>query len=320
MYDVPLPEPTSVDDYYCSRLEEGLELKTWKETKLPEITPEIIDTYLEKYASENIIVDSNEFDEIFDSPEVVNEAVLKIVELLKNATHTVIYTGAGISTSAQIPDFRGPQGAWTLRDKGQHASGVEMVDAFPTYAHCAITELVKQGLVKFVISTNMDGLHRRSGLPAENIVELHGNTYREICEKCNKEYMRSFDVTDTVVNYRDHITMRNCDDCGGRLKDTIVHFCENMRDNEIRLAEQQARKADLALVMGTSMNVHPAASLCNKALRNKNGSMVIVNLQKTPYDNVATVKLHCKTDEFMKLLMEKLGLDMTVTLNKLHAE
>jgi len=158
-----------------------------------------------------------------------------------------------------------------------------------------------------IISTNMDGLHRRSGITSDNIVELHGNSFREICDCCDKEYIRDFNVGETVKNRRDHKTGRFCE-CGGNLRDTIIHFCENMREKDMKIATEHAHKADLAIVMGTSMNVHPAASLCDKALKNPNGAMVIVNLQKTPYDHEADVKIYSKTDEFMKLLLTELDL------------
>jgi len=221
------------------------------------------------------------------------------------------YTGAGISTSAEIPDFRGPSGIWTLQAKGESAKGKEFDEVVPTYAHYAITELLHKGLIKYVISTNMDGLHRRSGLPSEFISELHGNSYREYCDKCEKEYLRGFDVGKTVINYRDHYTGRKCivQGCGGKLKDDIVHFSENMPKKSFSLAIDHARKCDFALVLGTSMNVQPAASLPDKALRNQNGKFLIVNLQKTPYDKLATWKIYMKTDQFMELLMMELGLD-----------
>jgi len=158
-----------------------------------------------------------------------------------------------------------------------------------------------------IISTNMDGLHRRSGVTSDNIVELHGNSYRELCDSCDKEYIRDFNVGETVKNRRDHKTGRFCE-CGGNLRDSIIHFCENMREKDMKIATENARKADLAIVMGTSMNVHPAASLCDKVLKNPNGAMVIINLQKTPYDHEAAVKISVKTDEFMKLLLKELSL------------
>jgi len=266
IFDVPLPADVTRDDYYCARLDNGLELITWKEeTKLTE-TSDILITTLTELKSQTIYEDPHEFDEIVDTPEDIHKGVVKIAQLIKNAKHTVVYTGAGISTAAQIPDFRGPNGAWTNREKGRQTNGIDITLARPTLAHYAITLLVNKGLVKMIISTNMDGLHRRSGVTSDNIVELHGNSYRELCDSCDKEYIRDFNVGETVKNRRDHKTGRFCE-CGGNLRDSIIHFCENMREKDMKIATENARKADLAIVMGTSMNVHPAASLCDKVLK-----------------------------------------------------
>jgi NAD+-dependent protein deacetylase sirtuin 7 len=85
--------------------------------------------------------------------------------------------GAGISTSANIPDFRGPTGVWTMREKGKSVGGKNLHKAFPTFAHYCVTELVRRALLRFVVSTNMDALHLRSGLPVHLISEQHGNWY-----------------------------------------------------------------------------------------------------------------------------------------------
>jgi len=157
--------------------------------------------------------------------------------------------------------------------------------ARPTKTHYAITQLARKHLIHFVISTNMDGLHLRSGLPRHMIVEQHGNCYKEICENCQTEYYRQYDTLKTVVHSRKHHTGRHCTWCGGQLQDTIVHFSENFRGEHVQpISMHHARKCDLAIVMGTSMNVQPAAAYPDKALKSPGGKLVIVNLQKTPYD------------------------------------
>ena len=126
----------------------------------------------------------------------------------------VVYTGAGISTSAQIPDYRGPNGVWTLRDKGQTPEfRVTLEQALPTRGHMAIKALCDAGLCKLVVSTNVDGLHRRSGLTRDQVTELHGNIYRELCWDCNTEYLRHFDTTRPHDNQPvglEHRTGRKC--------------------------------------------------------------------------------------------------------------
>jgi NAD+-dependent protein deacetylase sirtuin 6 len=151
--------------------------------------------------------------------------------------------------------------------------------AFPTYAHYAICELIKQGLVKHVVSTNCDGLHRRSGIERENLSELHGNAYKEDCIKCENEHFRDFDVTSTVEEPWTHLTGRHCDNCKGMLRDTVVAFGEMLPVKELTKAVSHSEKAELTIVLGSSMRVAPA---CNLPFKNKKSKNVIVNLQITP--------------------------------------
>lgn len=204
-----------------------------------------------------------------------------------------------------VPDYRGPKGVWTLRDKGISAEGIDIEQAWPTYAHYALTHLIKQGLVHYIVSTNVDGLHRRSGVGADKLAELHGNCYKEVCATCQKEYLRGYDTTKTVKNYTNHITGRKCS-CGGMLKDTIIHFSENLPQKELEDAYDHSEKADLAIVLGTSMRVAPANKLPIECVK-KGGKMIIVNLQWTPYDAKSHKKVHAKTDPFLQIIMKELG-------------
>jgi len=155
----------------------------------------------------------------------------------------------------------------------------------------------------------MDALHRRTGLPQHLLIEQHGCSNIEICTECKLQHFRQFRVSDTVVHYRDHKTFRYCDFCGGMLMDNIVHFSEPFHEERTELFSMyHARKCDFALVLGTSMNVQPNASYPEQCFGNEKSNMVIVNLQKTPYDHIAKIKLFCTTDLFMQLLMKELNL------------
>ena len=137
---------------------------------------------------------------------------------------------------------------------------------------------MKKGFVKHLVSTNCDGLHRRSGVSEDDISELHGNCYLEICEKCKTEYLRDFMVRKDPIS---HKTGRMCSEknCDGFLLGTTVAFGESLPEKELQKGIDHSSIADLALVLGTSMRVTPA---CELPVLNKKGNLVIVNLQITP--------------------------------------
>ncbi len=150
-----------------------------------------------------------------------------------------MFTGAGISTSAGIPDFRGPEGAWTLAATGGKRTKptTSTIKAIPTPSHMSLVGLFNSGYAKFLISQNTDGLHRKSGvLPHQvcniqnikviwnQIAELHGNSNLEICRKCGKHYMRDFNVSGHILGLDNHMTGRRCakSGCGGYLCTYII--------------------------------------------------------------------------------------------------
>ena len=142
----------------------------------------------------------------------------------------------------------------------------------------ALVELMNRGMLKHVISQNIDGLHRKSGIPKDKITEVHGNTNLELCRKCDRDYMRDFRVR-TAQKVHDHDTGRLCDDpnCRGKLYDTIINFNENLRDEDIGTGYAHGYEADLMLCLGSSMRIYPAAGMAEKVLE-RGKQMVIVNL------------------------------------------
>jgi mono-ADP-ribosyltransferase sirtuin 6 len=244
-----------------------------------------------------------EIKEYFDEPDVLKHKVAQLAELVKSNC-TVIYTGAGVSTSAKIPDYRGPKGVWTLKDRGEAVKmDITLDQAEPTLAHMAMVSMMQHGKLAHVVSTNVDGLHRRSGLRADQLSELHGNAYREDCENCGKQWLRFYTVEGGVGHY----TGRHCEECNGFLKDNIIHFGENLPQDELSKAFDHAGRSQLSLVLGTSMRVSPANRIPLEPLAD-GGSMVIVNLQKTPFDDRATLVIHARTDQVMEMLMQHLNL------------
>lgn len=170
----------------------------------------------------------------------------------------------------------------------------------------ALVELMNQGYLKHIISQNIDGLHRKSGIPADKISELHGNTNLEVCEKCKRGYMRDFRVRNGSKN---HKTGRKCDNkaCGGDLKDTIINFGENLDSQILEDGYNHGSCADIMLCLGSSLRVNPACDMVGETAR-RGGKVVIVNLQKTPYDHMAALVVHAKIDDFMQLVMDELNI------------
>lgn len=125
--------------------------------------------------SQFFVSDPEAVKEYFDSAEVLEQRANELVALIKQSKHFVVFTGAGISTSAGIPDFRGPQGVWTLQAEGRVRTEptVSTLKAIPTPSHMSLVKLQNEGILKYVISQNVDGLHRRSGLSPDKVHILH---------------------------------------------------------------------------------------------------------------------------------------------------
>ncbi|CRG88369.1 NAD-dependent histone deacetylase SIR2 [Talaromyces islandicus] len=240
----------------------------------------------------------------------VNKKAESLANQIRKSTHFIAFTGAGVSTSAGIPDFRGPNGNWTLRAQGKpRTKAANTLQAIPTASHMALVELQNQGILKYLVSQNCDGLHRRSGILPERISELHGNSNREACKDCGKEYIRDFRA---VGNYEkgdhDHRTSRKCGCCGGALHDSIINFGESLPARAHESAHQHAETADLCLVLGSSLTVTPANEIPEIVGRKKGAQLAICNLQETPIDELCSLRIFTETDILMTKVMEKLDL------------
>ncbi|KAI4306222.1 hypothetical protein L6164_029515 [Bauhinia variegata] len=247
--------------------------------------------------------------EYFDPPHALPEKIERLAIMIKKSKHLVVFTGAGISTSCGIPDFRGPKGIWTLQREGKALpeAALPFQCAVPSLTHMALVELEKAGVLKFVISQNVDALHLRSGIPREKLAELHGNCFMETCPSCRAEYVRDFEVG--TVGLKE--TSRRCSDpkCGARLKDTVIDWGDALPPKEMDPAEKHCKMADIVLCLGTSLQITPACNLPLKALRG-GGKVVIVNLQKTPKDKKASLVIHGLVDKVIAGVMDFLNLQI----------
>ncbi|XP_052070621.1 uncharacterized protein LOC127709244 [Mytilus californianus] len=251
--------------------------------------------------------------EIEDPVEELELKCEELAEAIRHSNKVVVYTGAGISTAASIPDYRGPNGVWTLLQKGQQPKAQDLCDAKPTLTHMSIKKLEDAGHVTHVVSQNCDGLHMRSGLNRRKLSEIHGNMYIEICYSCrpHQEYIRLFDVTEKT-GVRRHQTDRNCHTCKQPLKDTIVHFGEKggMKcPYRWKEAAKAADRCDIILCLGSSLKILKKYSClwCMDRKMKNRPQLYIVNLQWTPRDDAATMKINGRCDDVMRRVMRHLG-------------
>ena len=189
--------------------------------------------------------------------------------------------------------------------KGNARFGIQ--EAYPSKTHMALVALEQRNHLKFLISQNVDGLHRKSGIPSTKLAELHGNTNVEVCEVCGQEHMRDLRVRN-AKSVTAHRTGRTCsrEGCNGALKDTAINFGEQLNENTLNLGYEHGGAADLCLAMGSSLTITPASTMPESCAKN-GGNLVIVNLQSTPLDKLAKLVIHAKCDDVMVLLMKKLG-------------
>ena len=245
-----------------------------------------------------------------DSRQEIDDAVAVVMKLLREdaGLQFVLHTGAGISTSAKIPDFRGKNGVWTKQRKGESVSMPKFENTKPTKAHMACKALYDAKVLTKIVTQNVDGLHQRAGIPEDAIAELHGSVYKERCSSCERIYMRDFDVTSTKPSHgkNRHRTGRTCevDGCDGYLKDTIVQFGESLDEETLEKAREWSQEAKMSVVVGSSLRVPPASTLPRMAKKH----CVVVNLQWTSQDAKATLKLHAKADDILVKMCKHLGL------------
>jgi NAD-dependent deacetylase len=217
----------------------------------------------------------------------------------------VVFTGAGISTESGIPDFRSPGGVWS-RHKPVYfddflASASKrreywrlkfLVDqdirvARPNAGHLAVADLVRCGKAGGVITQNVDGLHQASGIPADRVIELHGNTTYAACLDCGKR----FELGPIHAAFERDESLPVCDRCRGIVKTATISFGQSMPPQAMARAEEATRACDLFLAVGSSLVVHPAAGFPARAKQN-GARLIILNRDPTPLDPIADLVLH----------------------------
>ena len=230
----------------------------------------------------------------------LDTAVSALRELIEDARTVVPFTGAGISTECGIPDFRSPGGLWTktrpipfeeflnsqeMRDESwrrRFAMEAQFGGAKPGRGHRALASLYRAGKVPALITQNIDNLHQASGIAAQHIIELHGNTTYAQCLDCNKRYELPW-VKEKFES--DDSRAPDCT-CGGFIKTATVSFGQAMPEVAMQRAERAAKSCDLFLAVGSSLVVWPAAGFPLLAKRH-GATLVIVNREPTDLDDQA---------------------------------
>jgi len=253
--------------------------------------------------------------ESFDSEELVAEKCQELADLIKKSGHVVLHTGAGISTSAGIPDFRGPKGVWTLEEKGEKPDfNVSFDEATPTKTHMAIIALIESGYVQYVISQNIDGLHLKSGLNRKYLSELHGNIYIEQCKKCRRQFVRSSAVETVGQKSLDRPCKSSMDSKGrscrsGILYDNVLDWEHDLPENDLEMGLMHSTIADLNIALGTTLQIVPSGDLPLKNLK-RGGKFVICNLQPTKHDKKANLIISSYVDVVLSKVCKLLGVEI----------
>jgi len=237
----------------------------------------------------------------------------KVAELIASSSYAIAFTGAGISTASGIPDFRGPQGIW--KKYSPDLASIEYLEkdpkgfwefysmrmrglfnAEPNKAHYALAELEKMGLIKAVITQNIDGLHQKAG--SKNVIEIHGTMQRSYCSSCYRSYPSS-----EVLSKIDKGELPPKCDCGGIIRPDVVLFGEPVKDFEY--AREIAFEADLIFSIGSSLTVYPA-NLIPEIVKHHNGKLIIVNMEETPLDNIADEIIRDPIEEFLPCVLDEI--------------
>jgi len=235
----------------------------------------------------------------------MEEQLRTVANILKDSRIVVALTGAGISAESGIPTFRGKDGLW----KKYRAEDLATPFAFqrnpklvwewyvwrmniiskakPNPAHVVLAEMEKEGILRAVITQNVDGLHFKAG--SKNVIELHGNIWRIRCVDCNWK---------TVLNSPPTQIPPICERCGGLMRPDVVWFYESLPQDALNKAFKLAAQSDLMLVIGTSGVVQPAASL-PLITKNQGGILVEINVADTPLTLVCHYSLRGKAGEIL---------------------
>jgi NAD-dependent deacetylase len=247
-----------------------------------------------------------------------NSLIEQAAALLHEAQFAVAFTGAGISTPSGIPDFRSPStGLWQHADILKVASiyGFRQdpqafydwihplaeltLTALPNAAHLSLARLEAEGRLKAVITQNIDMLHRRAG--SQTVFELHGHLREATCIHCFKVYP----AEPIIRQFIDDHQVPHCPYCHSVLKPNVILYGEQLPVQEFLNAKDYCRRADLIMVIGSSLEVAPASDLPMLAARN-GAKIIIINLDTTFMDQQADLRIVGDAAAVLPQIVERL--------------
>ena len=255
------------------------------------------------------------------------EQIDELAGLVQRARRAVVFTGAGISTECGIPDFRSPGGFWTRYKPIEYSAFLASEDtrleawrrflmiretiakAEPGPSHRAVARLVQLGHVSQVITQNIDGLHAASGIPAERIIEIHGNGTYAKCLSCGLRH--EIDWVKVVIAEAGRAPA--CSGCGGIVKSATISFGQSMPEQEMADAKAATLNADLFISIGSSLQVFPAAGFPVLASQNRT-PLVILNREETGLDGLAKLVIHADSGPALDAVMARVTMGDSGTL------
>ena len=239
------------------------------------------------------------------------ETIQQIKEILHTSDSAVFFGGAGVSTDSGIPDFRSAQGLYKRsKDSSEYLLSCQCLQrepqkffdfyrnnmlypsAEPNTTHRALAKLEDAGVIRAVITQNIDGLHQQAG--SENVIELHGTVHANYCTVCGEVYDMQYVLDSTGIPH--------CTECGALVRPDVVLYGEGLNTDYFLTAEALIAQADVLIVGGTSLTVNPAASLVRR-FRGKH--LIIINKTPTPYDWMAEYVIRAPLAEVFELLAEQ---------------
>ncbi|MCJ7634709.1 NAD-dependent deacylase [Candidatus Bathyarchaeota archaeon] len=260
---------------------------------------------------------------------ILEQLILQAARDLINSTYAIALTGAGISTESGIPDYRGPSGVWTKNPEAERRAfrGYErfledpkmwweerlssssllgdLRKAMPNSGHYALVALEEMGILKCVITQNVDALHERAG--TKNLLEYHGSVLKLRCISCGSRYQR--DEFDLEQLRQENLLPPICPRCGGIIKTDGVAFGEPIPRNVANRSLEEVVKCNLMLICGTSAVVYPFAELPRAVKRKKANTVTIIeiNAEPTPltHDGISNYFIQGKTGEILPRIVEE---------------